>query len=276
MDFKIADVEAMPDKHIDVCLFNGAIRNSESAHVAKLLRQKSKVLVAFGSCASEGCIPALANFYSKEALLERVYDETPSTDNPTKIRPQTTYKMPEGDLYLPELWDTVYRLQDIVPIEYTVPGCPPIADQIWNVIMAIVKQQLPPPGAIVGAGNKVVCDECTHEKRMIKIKKFHRPHEIQADPDYCLLEQGIVCLGPVTRSGCGAMCLAANMPCRGCYGPGDEVLDIGAKMVSAIGSIIDSQNEEEIAEIVSEIVDPAGTFYRFGMAGSLLRRARVK
>ncbi|MCP4255920.1 MAG: oxidoreductase, partial [Planctomycetes bacterium] len=60
MDIKHKDVEAMEDKSIDVCLFNGSIRSSENEHMAKLLRRKSKVLVAFGSCAHEGCIPGLA------------------------------------------------------------------------------------------------------------------------------------------------------------------------------------------------------------------------
>ena len=53
-------VKGYPDGYIDVCLFNGAIRNSENEEMAHLLRQKSKVLVAYGSCAYEGCIPALS------------------------------------------------------------------------------------------------------------------------------------------------------------------------------------------------------------------------
>ncbi len=60
-DFKVEDVKAYPDGYIDLCLFNGAIRNSENEEMAQLLRKKSKVLVAFGSCAYEGCIPALSN-----------------------------------------------------------------------------------------------------------------------------------------------------------------------------------------------------------------------
>jgi threonine dehydrogenase-like Zn-dependent dehydrogenase len=60
VDFKVKDVEAMEDGAIDVCLFNGAIRTAENEHMAALLRRKSKVLVAFGACACEGAIPALA------------------------------------------------------------------------------------------------------------------------------------------------------------------------------------------------------------------------
>src|SRR5512137_2642947 len=56
MDFKYDDVRAMDDKSIDLCLFNGAIRNSENREIAELLRRKAKVLVAFGSCSMEGGI----------------------------------------------------------------------------------------------------------------------------------------------------------------------------------------------------------------------------
>ena len=65
-DFKVKDVKGYPDGYIDLCLFNGAVRNSENEEMAKLLRQKSKVLVAFGSCAYEGCIPGLSNLTTKE------------------------------------------------------------------------------------------------------------------------------------------------------------------------------------------------------------------
>ena len=66
IDIKYKDVEALPDKHIDITFFNGSIRNSEQEHMAKVLRAKSKTLVAFGSCAHEGCVPGLANLSDKK------------------------------------------------------------------------------------------------------------------------------------------------------------------------------------------------------------------
>ena len=88
LDIKYKDVEAMPDGHIDVTLFNGAIRNSENEHMAKLLRQKTKILVAYGSCAHMGGIPGLANFSNKEEIFKRAYIDSESTVNPDKIFPQ--------------------------------------------------------------------------------------------------------------------------------------------------------------------------------------------
>jgi len=61
VDAKVKDIEAMPDGYITATLINGAIRNSENEHMAKLLRQKSAIIVSFGSCACFGGIPGLAN-----------------------------------------------------------------------------------------------------------------------------------------------------------------------------------------------------------------------
>ncbi len=98
MDVKYKDVEAMADQSIDVCLFNGGIRSSEQEHLAKLLRAKSKVMIAYGACSYEGGIPGLANLYSKQQILDRVYLETPSTENAEKTLPQTKFKVNEGEM----------------------------------------------------------------------------------------------------------------------------------------------------------------------------------
>lgn len=270
MDFKYKDVEAMPDKHIDVCFFNGAIRNSEQEHIAHLLRKKSKVMVAFGACAAFGGIPGLANLTSKEEILETVYEKTASTHNPEKTRPQTKLKVKEGELTLPVLYNKVYALHQHVPVEYFVPGCPPTPKIILAAVTAIAENKLPPVGSTI-ASSKSLCEECPREKSDTKkIKKFYRPQEIITDPKKCLLEQGLLCMGPATRGGCEAQCISVNMPCRGCFGPTEKVSDQGAKLVSAIASIIDSSNPEEIDKIINGIADPIGTFYRFTLPTSLL------
>jgi len=86
----------------------------------------------------------------------------------------------------------------------------------------------------------------------------------------------MICCGPATRGGCGALCIKVNMPCRGCFGPTAGVVDQGAKLVSSIASIYQANNEDEVARMVGEIVDPAGTFYRFGAANSILRKRRFQ
>jgi F420-non-reducing hydrogenase small subunit len=275
-DFKYKDVEAMPDKSIDLCLFNGAIRTSENERLAKLLRAKSKVLVAFGSCAHEGCIPGLANLTTREAIFQEAFHDTPSTDNAPGVNPQTVTKVPEGELTIPEFWETVKTLDQVVPVDYYIPGCPPQSIQVWAVIEHIIQgKPLPPAGSILGAGDKTCCDECPRERKEKKIKRFHRPHLIEPNPEECLLDQGIICMGPATRSGCGALCVRAGAPCRGCYGPAPNAIDQGAKMMSALSSVIDAQDPGEVDRIISQIDDPIGTLYRFGLAHSSLRRARL-
>jgi len=275
MDFKVKDVEAMPDGHMDVCLFNGAIRTSENEEMAHLLRRKSKVLVAFGSCAYEGCIPGLANLFDKDSILRRVYLEVPTVDNPRGVLPQPATHLPEGEVEIPRLYNTVKTLGQVTDVDYFVPGCPPQPHQIWAAVEAILGGKLPPKGSVVGANEKTVCDECKRLREEKRIKKFYRYHEIIPDPEHCLLEQGIVCAGPATRGGCGALCPQVNQPCRGCYGPPPNVMDQGAALLSAVASVVDANSEEEAARIVGDILDPAGTFYRFGLPASTLHRARL-
>lgn len=274
VDAKVRDVERMPDDSIDVCFFNGGIRTSEQEYMARLLRRKSKVLVAFGSCASEGCIPGLANATTRREILQIVYHQTPSTENPDGIEPQPRTAM-EGMLHLPVFYETVRTLNQTVPVDYYLPGCPPEAERIWEAITAILSQQLPPPGSVIGA-QTTVCDECKRTRSEKKIKKFHRTWQIIPDEESCLLEQGILCCGLATRAGCGALCPEVNSPCIGCYGPNEGVHDQGARMMAALASVIDSNDPAEIDQIIRDgIPDPVGSFYRFSLAAGHLRRSKL-
>ncbi len=274
VDAKVRDVEKMPDGSIDVCLFNGGIRNSEQEYMAQLLRRKAKVLVAFGSCAQEGCIPGLANLSNKEEIFNNSYQETFTTENPGNVRPQPETKVHEGTLHLPVFYDTLKTLDQTVAVDYYLPGCPPEADRIWDAVVAILEGKLPPAGSVIGS-DTTVCDDCPRTRTEKKIKKFHRTWQIIPDEETCLLEQGLLCCGPATRAGCGTRCPQVNSPCIGCYGPNNGVLDYGARLMSALASVIDSDKPEEIDRIIQEgIPDPVGTFYRFSLAHSLLRRKK--
>jgi F420-non-reducing hydrogenase small subunit len=284
-DFKYEDVRGYPDGYIDLCLYNGAIRNSENEEMAHLLRQKSKVLVAFGSCAHEGCIPALSNLTTAEETLRAAFLDNETTDNPQGVLPQTVTKVPEGELHLPVFYNTVKALNQVTQVDYIVPGCPPEPPQIWAVLEAVINgAELPAPGnTVLGAGTLAVCAECPLERHEKQIDRFYRPHEKTPEPGLCLLEQGIICLGIATRSGCGALCPQVNMGCRGCYGLMADVDDQGANMISALAAVVsagapgqdESEIEHQITDAMDTLVDPAGTFYRFNMAHSLLHRVRA-
>ena len=274
LDIKYQDVKDMPDDYIDLTLYNGAIRNSENEEMALLLRKKSRILVAYGSCAHLGGIPGLANFSTREELFSRVYDESESTVNPEHTRPQPHSQVAEGVLELPEFYNDVRALDDVTEVDYYMPGCPPQSERLVEVFTAIATgAELPPKGSVIGAGDKAQCDECTRKKSEDKkIKKFFRPWEAVDDGETCLMEQGLLCMGPATRTGCGYRCIKGNAPCRGCYGPPPGVNDPGAKMMSAIASIIDEKDPVAIDNVLKDLVDPAGYFYRYSLPKAYLRK----
>jgi F420-non-reducing hydrogenase small subunit len=277
IDVKYKDVEAMPDKYIDICFFNGSIRSGEQEHMAKLLRQKSKTLVAFGSCAQEGCIPGLANLHDRKEIFDKVYLESKSISNPKRIVPKTSTEAKEGTLKLPEFYDTVKTLDQTVDVDYYLPGCPPPVKLIATAVEAIANNQLPPKGSVL-APLKSVCDECPRKKDNKKISKIYRVHEKIPEPEKCLLEQGIICMGPATRSGCGAQCLTVDMPCTGCGGPCPNSPEQGAAMMSALASILGLEGEtehysqEDVDILMDQIKDPLGTFYMYSLPSSILKR----
>ena len=133
---------------------------------------------------------------------------------------------------------------------------------------------MPPKGSTL-APTKTVCDECPKTKEDKKIKEIKRPHEVIIDPEKCLLEQGILCAGVATRAGCEAACPSVNMPCRGCMGPTDGVEDLGAKLLSAVASILNPVGED-IKEVIKRIPDPVGTFYRFSLPVGYINRKIMK
>ncbi|OQY80530.1 MAG: oxidoreductase [Anaerolineae bacterium UTCFX3] len=280
MDAKYKDVEQMEDKSILLTLFNGGIRNDENEHIAKLLREKSQILVAFGSCACEGCVPGLANLRDSRQIVQTAFN-TVSTDNPKQVYPMTSYDVPEGEIHIPKIYPTLRTLDQVVDVDYYMPGCPPESHQIAAVIDLVIqvlqgKAQLPPKGSFIGVGNSTVCDECERRRNVKAIASFVRIQDraSELDPSLCLLEQGIPCNGPATRSGCRARCPSAGAQCIGCYGPAEGVTDYGARLMSAFASVIDSNSPEEIDRILDGLVDPAGQFYRFNLAGSLLRAGK--
>lgn len=283
MDFKRADVEALPDQALAACFMNGAIRSDEQAEMAHLLRRKSQVLLAFGSCAHLGGIPALANLYERDAILQRVYDSAPSTQNPQGTRPQvrtsvdaTGTAVGQGGngrlLTLPTFDASVRTLDQTVEVDYFIPGCPPPPALFKQAVDALLSGNLPPKGSVL-APDIALCQECPRKDTKpdkVLVSEFKRPHEVLADPETCLLVQGLLCLGPATRGGCGAPCVEGNMPCTGCMGPTSRVRDFGAKALTGTASVLDAGEDAAIATLLDAIVDPEGTFYRYSLAGSLL------
>lgn len=286
MDFKREDLAARPDGSIDVGVFNGALRTTEQLADAELFRRKCRLLVAYGACACFGGIPGLGNLAGPEQILDVVCRATPSTDNPDGTRPQASYVPPESParppLRLPTLLDAVYSLPSAVAVELSVPGCPPPTERVLELLELVRRYRAtgewPPTGTVL-ASDKALCASCPRNERRAgrRMAAVVRPHEVIADRDRCFLDQGLLCLGLATRAGCGASCIAANMPCRGCFGPTADMLDPGAEALSAIGSIAGPGTENfvpahEMKKAIRAIRDPAGTFYRFTLPSAFVGR----
>lgn len=260
MDAKRADVEAFAARSIAATLINGTLRTEENVEMVRLLREKSQLVVAFGACAYQGGVPGLANLASREEILRRVtgngFHPAPppggeAEDAPSNLLPQAK------------------SLAEAVTVDYVVPGCPPPPALIGLLLDALLTGELPPPGHVF-AHDKALCEECPRTREDQKLAKVVRPHELVPDPKQCLLDQGMICMGPVTRGGCGAACPKGGMPCTGCLGPTPNAGDPGLAMISALGSLVRVGDEGEASfaaedRVLDSIVDPLGTFYKYSL-----------
>jgi len=280
---QLEDLDKIDD--LDFSFYAGAVCTESDRQVAIRLREKSKIMVTIGACASFGGMPGLAD------LLARGNPESFSGDNAVR---------PESIPCLPGTEAQVSALFQVVDVDYDIPGCPPTQNLVWaaiqafsgwsastsnlscaasrlpeSIAQAIVSGVLPPRKSMF-AGEKAVCASCSRikeEKKFSDAKRFYENYEATGR---CLLEQGLICQGIATREGCGGICTGAGLPCRGCFGKPPAVYDPGAKMVSAISSTFDCEKAGEIKKIVEKFNDLTGTFYRYNLPSQceLLRALR--
>ncbi|MGD0821794.1 MAG: oxidoreductase [Desulfomonilia bacterium] len=274
MDFKYKSIREMKDQGIVLSIIHGSVRNSEQEEMAKLLRKKSQIVLAFGSCACFGGTPGLANFRSKQDIFNWVYRDAPTVVNPKGNFPQTETILDGHKLTLPEFYEQVYPLNQIIGVDYYLPGCPPPPDLVAHAVFAVVEGKLPPHGATL-APQKPLCDVCPRNRSKpikMEISEVKRIHTVEADPEKCFLAQGILCMGPAIRSGCGETCIRINMPCRGCFGPVEGISDAGTKFISGLAALLGAETEAESLKAVEGITDLAGYCYRFSLPSVSLKK----
>jgi F420-non-reducing hydrogenase small subunit len=240
----------------DIGIITGGIRTEEHRKLAHEMRKKCKTLIAMGTCACSGGIPALANQWTADDLRSTVY-RGPTTD---------ANGIPKDDI--PPLTDRVSAVAEEVKVDIQLPGCPTTPEMVAGALTALLEGK---PFALPA---KSVCDECPtrREKKAVTTlrRRFEAPEFTPGAPlseMRCLMEQGFLCLGPATRCGCGGSdgvprCIRAYMPCEGCFGPLSDKANPMVDMMGALATVgLDAK----------QVPDRAATFNRFSGAGGRLR-----
>jgi len=255
VDFKMESLKARKDGEIVVGFIEGGIRTEGDKENTLLLRKKCQLIVSFGTCATYGGVFGMANLWTKDELLSKKFLEAPSLG---------VKKIPNE--HVPPMLDRLYTVPETIKVDVKLTGCPPATSNIVDAVLYLLGKNpdYHPP-------HLSVCDECKRTKDNKVLKEIKRDYEGMPDPGICLINQGYICMGSATKSGCGCQCPNANAPCLGCYGPTENVKDHGAKLLATMTSICSLTPEE----IMEKIPDPAGLFNRFTLAASTLKE-RVK
>jgi F420-non-reducing hydrogenase small subunit len=223
----------------DVGIVSGGVRNEKEKHVAEAMRKSCKTLIALGSCACFGGIPALANMWKRDELLDKVYRGS-----------KTTESAPNPSENLPPLLESVLALDEVVKVDVYIPGCPTAPELIVQALTSLLG------GKPFVLPERSVCDDCPVKrekkasggtlKRLLENVAFKQDEPWESTR--CFMEQGFLCLGPVTRAGCAAgteaeghtkvpRCVKGYMPCRGCFGPIRKGANPLVDMMGALTSI---------------------------------------
>ena len=131
----ITDLKHPPEDGVEVGILTGAVSNSHQIEVAQEMRERCGVLIALGDCAVFGGICTMRNFFDKEEVLRRGYVETESTDNAEGVIPDSEE--------LGMLTDKVMAVDEVVPVDVYLPGCPPSADAFWYVVTELLAGRKP-------------------------------------------------------------------------------------------------------------------------------------
>jgi len=173
--------EAMSDHsdEYDIAIVEGSITRAEDEERVKKIRERAKILVALGACATIGGVNKLKNnFDDLEEVKQCVYGEAAS--------------MSHLDTAMTKAVD------EVVKVDYKVHGCPINIKELAYVVRCLAL------GTEPVIPNYPVCVEC-------KLRE-----------NVCRYEYNEVCLGPITRAGCDAVCPTGGSWCFGCRGFVDD------------------------------------------------------
>jgi F420-non-reducing hydrogenase small subunit len=219
----------------DVGIVSGGVRNEEQKHEVEEIRKKVKFLIALGSCACYGGVPAQANMWKNEDTFEKIFRHCVTTEPAPD---------PE-DPSVPKWTPTCAAVDEVVKVDIAIPGCPPHPDWIAEALTALLAGK-----TSWALPERSVCDTCPvireqksgggPVKRWLENMEFN-PEE-GLEKMRCINEQGFLCMGPVTLAGCAGKtgvprCIQARTPCRGCFGPIRKGARPMVEMMGALTSV---------------------------------------
>lgn len=230
-------------QRVDIAVVEGGVRTVDDEELIREMRAKTDTLVALGMCATHGGVTSLGNILSLKSLLEkRVPEIQRSTVGPTP---------------LPDLEDMMYPICTFVDVDYYVPGCPPMPPLIIKTLKSLIGGEKPE------RFKEIVCYECPRKILPVKPGRLFGITEKESDPNVCLLSQGFICLGSLTRRGCGAPCPQAGFTCFGCRGPPDALLYKSRDLHDFLIRVTSRRTGIPIEEVRDEIYSNPFIFHTF-------------
>lgn len=223
---------------VEIAIVEGGVRTESDEEMVREVRAKSDILVALGLCATHGGITSLGNLSYARELIEKAYSIIDSKR-------------------LPELKGLMYPIDHFVDVDYYIWGCPPMPFLLVHTLKSILTNKKPE------RHRSVVCTECSRKIMPAKTKRLYDIYEKEANPDICLISQGFVCLGSLTRNGCGAPCPRAGFTCFGCRGPPDSFLYRSRDMYALLVNVISRRTGISQAKVRKQLHRNPFIFHTF-------------
>ncbi len=248
----LMDEKGYPEAEVGIV--EGAIRSEHDRKALLRMRETCKTLIAFGTCAVYGGPSGIGWLYEKDSILNKIYKET--------ITASADGKLPEG---APELEQSVTPLNEVVDIDFYLPGCPPHPYFIALAIKTLLGASVP------AISMKTVCSACNRRMEKREGVKFQPGMTTAPEEDICLLSQGVICLGSVTLDRCQAQCPNKGVACAGCAGPSMDLitephLDIRT-MIAKRMSLLTGIDSSEIQKYIEK---EARTFYSYAISSPVI------
>lgn len=185
----------------DIGIIEGSVSNQKNEETLKNFRKKVKILIALGTCACFGDSQNLRKIFLNESKNSQICGSN------------------RGLQFAPK------PINQIVPVDYYIPGCTPLFTTIKNVVITLLEEkkvQNPKPQNLCSRCKRVrntATNLFFSKELMPSLDTFYSAIKVTPpNPDICFLEQGILCLGPFTIDNCSARCIRGNTPCWGCMG----------------------------------------------------------